>query len=33
MEGAIEHLNRYIELAPNSENAPVAKALIEQLGS
>jgi tetratricopeptide (TPR) repeat protein len=32
MEGAMEHLKKYVELSPNSENAPVAKALIEQLG-
>jgi tetratricopeptide (TPR) repeat protein len=32
VEGAVEHLKTYLELSPNSENAPVAKALIEQLG-
>lgn len=32
MEGAMEHLKTYLELSPSSENAPVAKALIEQLG-
>jgi Flp pilus assembly protein TadD len=32
MEGAMAKLKKYLELAPNSENAPVAKALIEQLG-
>jgi Flp pilus assembly protein TadD len=33
MEGAIANLKKYLEVAPTGENAEVAKALIEQLGS
>ena len=33
MEGAIAYLKKYLEVAPAGENAEVAKALIEQLGS
>lgn len=32
MEGALNHLQQYVEIAPNGENAEVAKALIGQLG-
>jgi tetratricopeptide (TPR) repeat protein len=32
MDDALRHLQEYVRIAPNSENADVAKALIEQLG-